>query len=467
VSLPAGFAVRLARTTRVLDGGRSLLGGAPTRLIHLSEKALPLFDGSLLRVRDAATAALADRLLQLGMAVPAVELLPEATEACTVVVPIRDRPEMLDRLLGSIGGRHPVIVVDDASHRPEAVAAVAARHGAELLALRRNAGPAGARNAGLARVRTPLVAFVDSDVVLPADTLPVLLRHFHDPGLALVAPRITALPPSGPQSWIARYEAARSSLDLGPDPAMVVPRTPVAWLPMACAVARVEALGAGFDATMRVGEDVDLCWRLAEEGRRVRYEPSVEAPHEHRVRVGSWLARKAFYGSGATPLAKRHPRAIVPAILAPWSVLLLLGLLVQRPWSYLAAGAAAGATASRIAGKLGRTRHPVRQAVRLTGSGALSALTQGSALLLRHWWPLALLGCLVSRRMRRAVVAVAVVDALVEWERTGARLDPLRFGVARRLDDLAYGAGVWWSALRGRSLAALRPDLATEGDRPS
>ncbi|WP_255447544.1 hypothetical protein [Schumannella sp. 10F1B-5-1] len=41
----------------------------------------------------------------------------------------------------------------------------------------------------------------------------------------------------------------------------------------------------------------------------------------------------------------------------------------------------------------------------------------------------------------------------------------MHFGVARRLDDLAYVAGVWWSALRGRSLAALKPDLRGDAGR--
>jgi mycofactocin glycosyltransferase len=77
----------------------------------------------------------------------------------------------------------------------------------------------------------------------------------------------------------------------------------------------------------------------------------------------------------------------------------------------------------------------------------------------RHWWPLTLVGAIVSPRIRRAALVAAVADAALEYRRTPPRLDPVRFAVARRLDDLAYGAGVWWSALRGRSLAALRPDL--------
>ena len=53
----------------------------------------------------------------------------------------------------------------------------------------------------------------------------------------------------------------------------------------------------------------------------------------------------------------------------------------------------------------------------------------------------------------------AVADTAWEFVRTKPKLDPVRFGFARRLDDAAYGAGVWWSALRGRSPKALLPDL--------
>ena len=65
--------------------------------------------------------------------------------------------------------------------------------------------------------------------------------------------------------------------------------------------------------------------------------------------------------------------------------------------------------------------------------------------------------------MRRAVVVAAIADIALEWRRNDARSDPVRFGAARRLDDVAYGAGVWWAALRARSLAALRPDIRGGG----
>jgi mycofactocin system glycosyltransferase len=457
-ALPEGFTVRLNRHTRVVDDGAVLVGGSPIRISRLTPRARPHLRQGLLTVSDAASRALADHLLESGLADPVVSSLPEVDPSlATVVVPVRDRPRQLDRLLASLAGRQ-VIVVDDASADPRAVAAVAARHGAELVVLDENVGPAGARNAGLARVATPFVVFVDSDVVVEANAIPLLLRHFADPRLAMIAPRVLGFEAPG-ANWITRYEDARSSLDVGHEASIVRPRSRVTWLPAACLVARVDALGAGFDPSMRVAEDVDLVWRLVEGGHRVRYEPAATVRHDHRATARAWLGRKFTYGTGADLLAVRHPHDIAPVVLAPWAAAVLVALMAQRRWSVPAAAALLVFTVVRIGRKATAVRHPYRLAARLTGDGFVTAIAQGFALLLRHWWPLTAIGCLVSRRVRRAVVVAAVADTAWELARTRPRLDPLRFGLARRLDDAAYGAGVWWSAIRGRSPRALLPDL--------
>ncbi|MGW0949197.1 mycofactocin biosynthesis glycosyltransferase MftF [Streptomyces sp. NPDC002623] len=464
--LPQGFTVTLDRRTQLIDGGGALLGGFPTRLLRLTARARPLLTGREVRVTGPASGLLAERLLDAGLVNPVVSSLPEPPDArYTFVVPVRDRPRELDRLLTSIGTGRPVIVVDDASQRPGAVRAVALRHGARFVPLAVNVGPGGARNAGLRLVTTPYVVFVDSDVVLTPDTVPTLLRHFTDPKVALAVPRVTAVSTTASVNWLGRYESARSSLDLGAHPAAVRPGTPVSWAPTACAVARVEALRDGFDERMRVGEDVDLCWRLIENGWRLRYEPAVEAAHEHRVRVHDWFLRKAVYGTGAHPLAERHPEFIAPAVLAPWSTALLLALVAQRRWSLPVAGAVCGITAVRIARKLSGTEDPHRLALRLTAHGTVAALSQASALVTRHWWPLTALGCVASRRVRRVAAVAALTDIALEYRRDRAPLDPIRYGIARRLDDLAYGAGVWLSALKGRSTAALRPRIVRTSDQ--
>ncbi|MBR7833134.1 mycofactocin biosynthesis glycosyltransferase MftF [Actinospica durhamensis] len=459
--LPTGFSLVLDRHTVVMDGGRVLLGGAPvTRLLRLTPRARTLLSGRTLQVHDAAGAVLADRLLELGLAHPVARELPlPAEHEVTYVIPVRDRPRQLDRLLGSIAPGSDVIVVDDASVEPEAVAEVAARHGARLVLLPGNLGPAGARNAGLAKVRTPLVVFVDSDIVLDEDTVPTLLRHFADPRVGLAAPRITGLHSRESAGWLGRYEQTRSSLDLGAHPALVRPGSFVSWASTACVVGRVEALGDGFDERMRVGEDVDLGWRTIARGWRMRYEPSVAAAHEHRTEFVDWFRRKAEYGTGAQPLSERHPQSVAPAVFAPWSAATVLALLAQRRWSVPVAATISGVTAVRIARKLGEIEQPLRTGARLTAHGAVGSLAQTGALLTRHWWPVTAAACLVSRRARRAAAVAAVADVVLEHRRGPVDLDPIRYTAARRLDDLAYGAGVWWSALRGRSLAPLLPRI--------
>ena len=94
----------------------------------------------------------------------------------------------------------------------------------------------------------------------------------------------------------------------------------------------------------------------------------------------------------------------------------------------------------------------------------MSALLQAASALTRHYWPLAVAAASVSVRARRALVTAAVADAALDWRRVRPDLDPLRFLVARRLDDLAYGTGLWAGALRAREPRALTP--AFRGFRP-
>ncbi|MEW1864568.1 mycofactocin biosynthesis glycosyltransferase MftF [Streptomyces sp. NPDC088194] len=468
MTLPVGSVVELGSRVRRYDRGRVLVGGAPPRLLRLSAPAVALLAGRRIRIDGPTSLRLATRLVALGMAHPVVTALPPADLGqLTVVVPAHGRPDALERLLAGVAGRVEVIVVDDASPDPDPVARVAHRHGARLIRHPGNRGPAAARNTGLRQVRTPFVAFIDSDITVEPDTLPMLLRHFHDPELAVVAPRVLGLHgPGTPErgNWIVRYEGARSSLDLQAHPALVHPRSRVSWVPSACLVARVDALGPGFTESMRVGEDVDLVWRLAAEGHRVRYEPSVAVRHDHRSGLADWLGRKAYYGTGAHTLSARHGPAVAPAVLTPWAAAVGVAALAQRRWSLPAAAVVLTAVTRRNlrkvpAGSAGRHRI----AVSLTGLGVAATAEQAAALLLRHWWPLSLAGCVVSSRARRAVALAAVADGLLEYRLRAPDLDPVRFALARRLDDLAYGSGLWAGAVRGRSIRCLLPEIRRSG----
>lgn len=466
MTLPAGTRVRVGHEVWRHEQGAVLVGGTPLRLLRLSDRAAAYLLDDVVTVSDAQSTALADRLVAAGVAHPDPESLPAVPASdLTVVIPTHGRDAEVDALLAGLAGLR-VIVVDDATPHPASarLRAVVDRHGQMLLRLPRNVGPASARNAGLARVTTPLVAFVDSDVVTTADDLLVLARQFADPGLALAAPRVVGVAEER-MSWVTRYENARASVDLGGRPALVRPRSRVSWLSSTCLIARRAALGDGFTPGMRVAEDVDLVWRLAETPWRVRYEPRTLVHHRHRAGVGAWLARKAFYGTGAAALAPRHPQSIPPAILRPWALGVLVALLAGRRWSIPVAAAIALGETWRLRRRTRRVSASWLLPLRLVGAGVVSALTQASALALRHWWPVAAVAGVLSRRARGIVAVMAVVDAFIEHRRVHADLDLARFTLARRLDDVAYGAGVWYGCLRRGSLAALRPDLRPDPNR--
>lgn len=463
--LPDGFAVQIDRRVKTLGSGSALLGGSPTRLLRLAPAAQTLLNGGRLEVRDAVSADLARTLLDTGVAHPRPAGGPSYRDV-TVVIPVKDNPAGLRRLVMSLRGMR-VIVVDDGSATPVQPGDLGgASCEVEILRHDRSLGPAAARNTGLARCRTEFVAFLDSDVLPRRGWLEVLLGHFCDPAVALVAPRIVALNPG--DTMVARYEAARSALDLGKREAPVVPYSPVAYVPSAAIVCRrvVVADIGGFDERLRSGEDVDLCWRLVESGNRLRYEPVALVAHDHRTRLRPWLSRKAFYGQSAAPLAARHPDNIAPLVIPVWNLLAWAALVSGTAPGAAAAAVFAGIHTRKVAAAMQNTDAPVRDVAALAARGLGFSAMQLSAATCRHYWPMAVVAAMLSRRCRRAVAAAAVVDAAHSWatrrtlpDEAGRPIGPLGYMALKRLDDLAYGAGLWSGVIRRRTLGPLRPDI--------
>jgi mycofactocin system glycosyltransferase len=332
----------------------------------------------------------------------------------------------------------------------------------------RSKGAAAARNTGLAACTTDFVAFLDADVVPRRGWLEALLGHFADPAVALVAPRIVGL--SHSDNMIARYEAVRSSLDLGRREAPVVPYGTVSYVPSAAIVCRRSALTAagGFDETLRCGEDVDLCWRLVESGDRLRYEPIALVAHDHRVGMREWLTRKAFYGTSAAPLSIRHPDKTAPLVISGWTLLLWLLMAVGSFIGCLASVVIAAVTARRIARSLNGVESKPRDVAMLVVRGLGSAALQLASAICRHYWPIALLFAIVFPRFRHIVLIAAVVDGVADWvsRHNNAEVETKQLGVVpylvlKRLDDLAYGAGMWKGMVQERHPGPLKPQIRT------
>ncbi len=458
--LPVGLPVVLDPQVRRLEGGTVLLGGDPGRLVRLRGDVDALLGGLAEgRAADARVRTLARTLVDGGLAHPRPGAAPVGD--LVVVVPVRDRAPELERCLTALGRDVPVLVVDDGSRDPGPVAQVCRRAGAELLALRVNRGPAGARNAGLAATGAPLVAFVDSDCLAPPGWLEGLVGHFADPVVAAVAPRVRSLPGAG---LLGRYAVARGPLDLGAVEGAVRPGTRVSYVPTATLVVRRSALALAdpFDAALRYGEDVDLVWRLHDAGWRVRYDPRTVVLHGEPERWSRWLERRHRYGTSAGPLASRHPARLTPLVLTPWPTVSWLLLALGRPLPALAAAAVPAAQLHRTLRRTGLPRaaraatavRAAAQGVRATatGLGGAGTVVTGPVLL----------GLLAPRRTRRAALLLLLAPPLLEWAGRRPAVDPLRWTALRLLDDLAYASGVWRGCLAERTLAPLR----VRGSRP-
>jgi hypothetical protein len=59
------------------------------------------------------------------------------------------------------------------------------------------------------------------------------------------------------------------------------------------------------------------------------------------------------------------------------------------------------------------------------------------------------------------LLAGAAIEGLIDYRRSGSGLNPLSYLLILRLDDMAYGAGLWGGAIRRRTAAPLIPRLAS------
>lgn len=465
VPMPLGLRIERDRSARELAPG-VWTGGTPAHLIRLTTAGGTLWRRMLSAPIDSTAAGLlARRFTDAGLAHPRPTPVAPGTADVTIVVPVRDRPAVLGRCLTALAGPYPVIIVDDGSREPAAVAAVATAHGATLVRRDVNGGPGAARNTALEHVTTKLVAFVDSDCVPSVGWIDTLAGHFADPLVAAVAPRIAP-----EHSTVVGH--ATTGLDLGGEPARVAPHTRVSYVPTAALIARCDALRAVarrcgvFDPRLRVGEDVDLVWRLHAAGWRVRYDPTARIRHEEPPTWPALLHRRLRYGTSAAPLALRHPGHVPPLVLDPWPAVTVAALLGRRP--FLAAGAYALSVLSTK-----RARHqrglPTGDAWRDRAAAVAKTWLGVGRYATQYAAPLLLADLLAGRgaRGRRvAVTSLLLAPGLAAWASRRPPLDPVRFTLASIADDIAYGAGVWTGCLRHRTIAPLlpivrRPDRTT------
>lgn len=233
----------------------------------------------------------------------------------SVIVPTHDRLDRLHRVLTALGHQelHPsigfevVVVADGCSdgtdqylwegHTPIPVVPL----------VQPNAGPAVARNRGAALASGDLLVFVDDDLV---PTTHMLARHLdahrrHGPDSVVIGPMLGPAD-HRPTPWIAweqrmldrQYDAMSSG--------RWEPTARQFWSGNVAVPAALFAATGGFDPTYRRFEDVELGFRLEDQGARWVFEPAAAGLHYAERSYGSWLANAQAYGTNTVRLASER-----------------------------------------------------------------------------------------------------------------------------------------------------------------
>jgi GT2 family glycosyltransferase len=240
--------------------------------------------------------------------VNASSLLP-----ASVIVPTRDRPELLVECVRSIlaGDERPreVVIVDQSTVENRELAGIGTVQGCVVRYLRvTSVGSSAARNEGIAAASEDILVFTDDDILVAPDWVGATVRAaLEDPGSTLVSGRVLSIDKDETGGF------APSLID-DEEPKIYEGRI---WNDvlysnnMAFARAIFEHLGP-FDVRLGVGgpyrsaTDNDYCFRALEAGYRIRYVPESRVYHQAWRPKTSYRRLQWAYGVGQGAFFTKH-----------------------------------------------------------------------------------------------------------------------------------------------------------------
>ncbi len=199
----------------------------------------------------------------------------------SIIIPVYNGEETLPDTLRSVSGldyeRYELIVVDDGS--TDDSAAIARSHGAKVVCLGDNAGPANARNQGAKHAVYDKLLFTDSDVLVPKMLLQQLDEQFRLSKADAVQGTFSEVCPFA--NYFSQYKNLynRFVLNQLPD-----------WIDTtftSITAVRCEAFMecGGFDANIRTAsvEDRTLGRNLVQSNYRIRLDRSLQVIHNKKL----------------------------------------------------------------------------------------------------------------------------------------------------------------------------------------
>jgi mycofactocin glycosyltransferase len=247
----------------------------------------------------------------------------------SVIIPTRDRAESAVECLESIysqdysADRIEIIVVDDGSR--DKTQKLVSRFPCTLLANPESRGQSYCRNFGAQRAKNEILAFLDDDCVASRTWLKDLTPYMQWKTVGAVGGYVDGY---SNNSLLDRYEKEFSRLNLGKYILRGVKDNSMFYVPTCNMLVRKKAFDetGGIRETLRLGEDVDFCWRLRDAGWQALYVPSGTVMHKHRNTLGKMLRRRADYGTTEAVLSMLHPQRRKTLQWHPLAAAAFLGL---------------------------------------------------------------------------------------------------------------------------------------------
>jgi GT2 family glycosyltransferase len=249
-----------------------------------------------------------------------------AHPAVSVVIASRDAVTTIGETLASLEGqaasqRCEIIVVDSST---DGTAALVREHfpGTRLLEFSSRKFCGEARNIGIRAARGPIIAMTDADCRVGPSWLENIIRA-HEGSYPVVGGAIACGNPESYVGWGAYFTEFST------------------WQPAGPARFTADMAGANVSYRKEVFQthgsfiegtycsDTEFHWRLAGEGHRIRFDPSIVVYHRNIDRLGRFLRHEFFHGRSFAVVrcqakAFSFARRAVYALLSPLIFLKLL-----------------------------------------------------------------------------------------------------------------------------------------------
>lgn len=246
----------------------------------------------------------------------------------SIVVPVQNGALTIEALLQSLLGleyhkeKVEVIVVDGDS--TDKTRDMVTKYPFKLIIEKRN-GLNVARNTGIRNSSGDIIAFTDSDCVVPGDWVKKIAENFNDPQIGCVAGNVEGYY----DDFFSQY-ADNSVVPVMPSFKTRETTSMIKLFqhPAGCNIAfrreAVQKMG-GFDEDIRYGfDDIEVVERICRSGYKMVSDPNVVVQHRHRTNLRDLLKQHFKYGKGSGVLLKRKGTR---ERFSTWAFLNLLGFI--------------------------------------------------------------------------------------------------------------------------------------------